>query len=153
EQEHGIELPRRLSMEFSTVVQEVADRIGKEITSKMIYQAFVDEYLEQKTPLELVSHRLFSEPDSPVVTIEACISKDGERQTITGQGNGPLAAFIKALAGEGHNVEIIDYHEHARGQGSDAEAIAYVEVRINGEAVFGVGSDESITSASIKGVL
>nr|WP_300305968.1 2-isopropylmalate synthase [Halomonas sp.] len=153
EQEHGIELPRRLSMEFSTVVQEVADRIGKEITSKMIYQAFVDEYLEQKTPLELVSHRLFSEPDSPVVTMEACISKNGERQTITGQGNGPLAAFIKALAGEGHNVEIIDYHEHSRGQGSDAEAIAYVEVRINGEAVFGVGSDESITSASIKGVL
>jgi len=153
EQEHGIELPRRLSMEFSQVVQEVADRLGKEITSAMIYQAFVDEYLAKTEPFTLVSHRLSSEPDSPTVTLEACIAKDGQRQTISGQGNGPLAAFVKALAAEGHDVEIIDYHEHSRGQGADAEAIAYVEVRIGGEAVFGVGSDESITSASIKGVM
>jgi 2-isopropylmalate synthase len=64
EQEHGIELPRRLSIEFSQVVQEVADRTGKEITSQMIYQAFADEYLEQRSPLALVNHRLSSEPDS-----------------------------------------------------------------------------------------
>lgn len=153
EQEHGIELPRRLAMEFSTVVQEVADRIGKEITSEMIYQAFVDEYLAKTSPYALVSHRLSSEPDSPIVTLEAVISKEDERQTINGEGNGPLAAFIKALAAEGHDVEIIDYHEHSRGQGADAEAIAYVEVRVGDEAVFGVGTDESITSASIKGVL
>ncbi|GEN23209.1 2-isopropylmalate synthase [Halomonas cupida] len=153
EQEHGIELPRRLAMEFSTVVQDVADRIGKEITSEMIYQAFVDEYLAKTSPFALVSHRLSSEPDSPTVTLEAVISKEDERQTINGEGNGPLAAFIKALAAEGHDVEIIDYHEHSRGQGADAEAIAYVEVRVGDEAVFGVGTDESITSASIKGVL
>lgn len=153
EQEHGIELPRRLAMEFSAVVQEVADRIGKEITAEMIYQAFIDEYLARTSPFALVSHRLSSEPDSALVTLEAVISKGGERQTINGQGNGPLAAFIKALASIGQNVEIIDYHEHARGQGADAEAIAYVEVRVGDEAVFGVGTDESITSASIKGVL
>ncbi|WP_445000764.1 2-isopropylmalate synthase [Halomonas mongoliensis] len=153
EQEHGIELPRRLSIEFSQVVQEVADRTGKEITSQMIYQAFADEYLEQTSPYALVSHRLSSEPESPVVTLEATIEERGERRTIQGQGNGPLAAYIKALAAAGHDVEIIDYHEHSRGQGSDAEAIAYVEVRINGEAVFGVGTDESITSASMKAVM
>ncbi|WP_299236036.1 2-isopropylmalate synthase [uncultured Halomonas sp.] len=153
EQEHGIELPRRLSIEFSQVVQEVADRTGKEITAQMIYQAFCDEYLEQTSPFGLVSHRLSSEPDSPTVTLEATIEEHGERRTIQGQGNGPLAAFIRAMAAAGHDVEIIDYHEHSRGQGSDAEAIAYVEVRIDGESVFGVGTDESITSASIKGVM
>ncbi|NYS59296.1 2-isopropylmalate synthase [Vreelandella salicampi] len=153
EQEHGIELPRRLSIEFSQVVQEVADRTGKEITSQMIYQAFADEYLEQTSPFALINHRLSSEPDSPKVTLEAVIEENGERQTLQGEGNGPLAAFIKALAAAGHDVEIIDYHEHSRGQGADAEAIAYVEVRINGEAIFGVGTDESITSASMKGVL
>ncbi|MCL7928961.1 2-isopropylmalate synthase [Halomonas llamarensis] len=153
EQEHGIELPRRLSIEFSQVVQEVADRTGKEITSQMIYQAFADEYLEQTSPFALINHRLSSEPDSPKVTLEAVIEENSERQTLQSEGNGPLAAFIKALAAAGHDVEIIDYHEHSRGQGADAEAIAYVEVRINGEAIFGVGTDESITSASMKGVL
>lgn len=95
EQEHGIELPRRLSIEFSQVVQEVADRTGKEITSQMIYQAFADEYLEQRSPLALVNHRLSSEPDSPKVALEAIVENGGQRQTLTGEGNGPLAAFIK----------------------------------------------------------
>lgn len=104
-------------------------------------------------PFGLVSHRLSSEPDSPKVTLEAIVETDGSRQTLKGEGNGPLAAFIKSLAAAGHDVEIIDYHEHSRGQGADAEAIAYVEVRIDGKAVFGVGTDESITSASMKGVL
>lgn len=153
EQEHGIELPRRLSIEFSQVVQEVADRTGREITSQMIYQAFADEYLEQHSPLALISHRLSSEPESPKVALEAILESQGERQTVTGEGNGPLAAFVKALVASGQEVEIIDYHEHSRGQGADAEAIAYVEVRIDGKAVFGVGTDESITSASMKGVL
>ena len=153
EQEHGIELPRRLSIEFSQVVQEVAERTGREITSQMIYQAFSDEYLEQRVPFALVNHRLSSEPDSPKVTLDAVIEENGTRQTLKGEGNGPLAAFVKALAAAGHDVEIIDYHEHSRGQGADAEAIAYVEVRIDGKAVFGVGNDESITSASMKGVL
>ncbi|WP_081194227.1 2-isopropylmalate synthase [Halomonas sp. BC1] len=153
EQEYGIELPRRLSIEFSQVVQEVADRTGREITSQMIYQAFLEEYLERQAPLALVNHRLVSEPDSPRVTLEAVVEQQGERHLLSGQGNGPLAAFVKALHAHGHDVEIIDYHEHSRGQGADAEAIAYVEVRIDGQAVFGVGSDESITSASMKGVL
>lgn len=153
EQEHGIELPRRLAMEFSQVVQEVADRTGKEITSQMIYQAFADEYLAQEAPLALINHRLSSEPDSPRVVLEAAITVDGKPQSVRGEANGPLAAFIKGLAAAGHDVEVIDYHEHSRGQGADAEAIAYVEVRIDGEAVFGVGTDESITSASMKAVV
>lgn len=153
EQDYGIELPRRLSIEFSQVVQEVADRTGKEITSQMIYQAFADEYLEQIAPFSLVSHRLASEADSTTVSLEATIEESGQRRTLHGEGNGPLAAFIQALATAGHDVEIIDYHEHSRGQGSDAEAIAYVDVRIGSESVFGVGTDESITSASMKAVM
>ena len=153
EQDYGIELPRRLSIEFSQVVQEVADRTGKEITSQMIYQAFADEYLEQSSPFGLVSHRLASEADSTTVSLEATIEESGERRTLRGEGNGPLAAFIQALTTAGQDVEIIDYHEHSRGQGSDAEAIAYVDVRIGGESVFGVGTDESITSASMKAVM
>ncbi|HSH48202.1 MAG TPA: 2-isopropylmalate synthase [Halomonas sp.] len=153
EQEHGIQLPRRLSIEFSQVVQEVAERLNKEVTSQMIYQAFEDEYLSKVSPFALISHRISSESDSNRVNLEATIEENGQRRDIKGQGNGPLAAFIQALGAEGHEVEIIDYHEHARGQGSDAEAIAYVQVRINGDSIFGVGTDESITSASIKGVM
>jgi 2-isopropylmalate synthase len=153
EQEHGVELPRRLSIEFSQVVQEVAERTGREITSQMIYQAFSDEYLERSEPFVLASHRLSSEPDSPKVNLDATVDISGERKTLSGEGNGPLAAFVQALASAGHEVEIIDYHEHSRGQGADAEAVAYVEVRLDGKAVFGVGIDESITSASMKGVL
>ncbi|MDN6298040.1 MAG: 2-isopropylmalate synthase [Halomonas sp.] len=153
EQEHGVELPRRLSIEFSQVVQEVAERTGREITSQMIYQAFSDEYLERSEPFSLASHRMSSEPDSPRVNLEATVDISGERKTLSGEGNGPLAAFVQALAGAGHEVEIIDYHEHSRGQGADAEAVAYVEVRVGESAVFGVGIDESITSASMKGVL
>lgn len=153
EQEHGVELPRRLSIEFSQVVQEVAERTGREITSQMIYQAFSDEYLERSEPFSLASHRMSSEPDSPRVNLEATLDISGERKTLSGEGNGPLAAFVQALAGAGHEVEIIDYHEHSRGQGADAEAVAYVEVRVGESAVFGVGIDESITSASMKGVL
>ncbi|QJQ95257.1 MULTISPECIES: 2-isopropylmalate synthase [Halomonadaceae] len=153
ESEHGIELPRRLSIEFSQVVQEVAERTGKEITSQMIFQAFSDEYLARTTPYALINHRLSSEADSARVRIEAAIDKAGRRESIGGEGNGPLAAFIKALVAHGVDAEIIDYHEHSRGQGADAEAIAYVEVRLDGKAVFGVGIDESITSASMKAVI
>ncbi|GHA95541.1 2-isopropylmalate synthase [Modicisalibacter luteus] len=153
EEEHGIELPRRLSIEFSQVVQEVAERTGKEITSQMIYQAFADEYLDRTSPYALVNHRLSSEPDSPRVHLEAVIEDRDSRETLHGTANGPLAAFIKALGAHGLNIEIIDYHEHSRGQGAEAEAIAYVEVRIDDKAVFGVGIDESITSASMKAVM
>ncbi|GAB2715945.1 2-isopropylmalate synthase [Halomonas garicola] len=153
EEEHGVVLPRRLSMEFSQVVQEVAERTGREITSQMIYQAFSDEYLGRSTPFSLASHSMSSEPDSPTVNLEATVDLDGERKTLHGEGNGPLAAFVQALSSAGHDVEIIDYHEHSRGQGTDAEAVAYVQVRVGGESVFGVGIDESITSASMKGVL
>ncbi|MCP1367306.1 2-isopropylmalate synthase, partial [Halomonas sp. BBD48] len=153
EEEHGIELPRRLSIEFSQVVQEVAERTGKEITSQMIYQAFADEYLDSTSPYALINHRLSSEPDSPRVHLEAVIEENGSRATLQGTANGPLAAFIKALGAHGLNIEIIDYHEHSRGQGAEAEAIAYVEVRIDDQAVFGVGIDESITSASMKAVM
>ena len=110
EEEHGIELPRRLSIEFSQVVQEVAERTGKEITSQMIYQAFADEYLDNTSPYALVNHRLSSEPDSPRVHLEAVIEERGDRETIHGTANGPLAAFIKALGAHGVSIEIIDYH-------------------------------------------
>ncbi|WP_129141120.1 2-isopropylmalate synthase [Modicisalibacter coralii] len=153
EQEHGIELPRRLSIEFSQVVQAVAERTGREITSQMIYQAFADEYLNADSHYRLVNHRLSSEADSSRLRLEAALEVDGESHTIAATANGPLDAFVKALVANGRDIELIDYHEHARGQGSDAEAIAYVEMRIDDRAIFGVGIDESITSASMKAVL
>src|SRR5699024_12370520 len=88
----------------------------------------------------------------PVIR-EASMEESGQRRTMHGEGNGALAAFIQALDTAGHDVENIDYREHSRGQGSDAEAIAYVDVRIGSESVFGVGTDESITSASMKAVM
>lgn len=153
EEEYGIELPRRLSIEFSQVVQAVAERTGREITAEMIHQAFADEYLAADSHYRLLHHRLSSEDDGPRLQLEATLAVDGAPREVRGIANGPLDAFVKALAADGRDIEIIDYHEHARGQGSDAEAIAYVEVRIADQSVFGVGIDESITSASMKAVL
>ncbi len=156
ETDYGISMPRGLQVEFSSKVQEIADDTGKELSSKDIWSAFKQEYLECRTPLSFGDYRTVPDTHaSEVRRLTATISdSDGER-VIHGKGNGPIDAFVDALRTEcGLDFRVVDYHEHAAGSGADATAVAYVEVQTNGEgSVFGVGMHSNIVTASLRAVL
>ncbi|SEN47415.1 2-isopropylmalate synthase [Pseudomonas sp. ok272] len=149
EQEYGINLPRRMQIEFSQVVQRETDRLGLEMTAQQIHALLHSEYLQANTPYALVSHRLQEENGHSTVEVE--VSSKGQGETNLhwrGKGNGALEALVAGLP---IPVEIMDYNEHAIGAGTNAKAAAYIELRVNGErAVHGVGIDENITTASFK---
>lgn len=151
EQDHGIALPRRLSIEFSHVVQAVADKTGKEITSDMIHQTFVDEYC-RNAPYHLTDQRITEQGDS--VSIQANIQTSYESLDIRGEGNGPLSALIDGLNNHGFDLDVVDYQESSRGRGgARAEAVAFVELRVEGQALFGVGIHANTTTATLLAAL
>src|SRR6266403_197574 len=138
--DHGLDLPRGLQIEFSKIVQEVADRTGKELTGRDIWGLFEDTYLGGNG-VRLVDYTLLPEP------------RPGERR-IVGVGNGPIAAFVDALQRDcGIALTVLDYHENAVGAGADAQAAAYVQIRGDGTGtLYGVGMDSDIVTASLKAV-
>ncbi len=150
--EHQLELPRRLQIEFSHVIQAFTDTEGGEVEPKAMRDAFDNEYLGRETPLKLIRHRISSDGEGND-EIVATVRVESELHEITGSGNGPIAAFVDALAGIGFDVRVLDYHEHAMGGGDDARAAAYVECAVEDRVFWGVGIDSSITSASLKGVV
>ncbi len=154
--EYGIDLPRRLQIEFSQVVQKVMDDTGKEMTADDIWNIFDSEYLSRREPYRYVAHKLAedsSRPDAVEVFAEVCI--EGEMHRAHGYGNGPIDAFVAAIASELHApVRVMDYHEHSIGQGANATAITYIEMRIGeGPSLHGVGMDSNIVTASFKAIL
>ncbi|MDM0013489.1 2-isopropylmalate synthase [Variovorax sp. J22P168] len=156
ESEYGLELPRRLQMEFSQTVQRVMDVAGKELTAADLYALFEREYgiRDGNGPQHQVLEEQ-GEGATATVQLRAELPWDGKMRPIEGRGNGPIDAFIHALAGAtGHAVRVIDYHQHAIGAGADARAVAYLELRVD-EAVtlFGVGIDANIISASLKAIV
>ncbi|GAA2557943.1 2-isopropylmalate synthase [Pseudonocardia hydrocarbonoxydans] len=150
--EHQMDLPRRLQMEFSKVIQEVTDSEGGEVSPKEMRDVFETEYLDRVTPLKLIRHRLTSDGEG-TDEIVATVRVENDLHEIHGRGNGPLAAFVDGLAGIGFDVRILDYHEHAMSSGDDARAAAYVECTVEGQVLWGVGVDGSIVSASLKAVV
>jgi 2-isopropylmalate synthase len=150
--EHHLDLPRRLQVEFSRVIQEVTDTQGGEIGPKDMWDAFSEEYLNPAVPLKLVGHRIASE-DSGHAEITAIIWVDGERVEITGNGNGPIASFVDALASIGYDVRVLDYVEHALTAGDDARAAAYLECAVGDRVLWGVGIDHSTTAAALTGIV
>jgi 2-isopropylmalate synthase len=150
--EHQLELPRRLQMEFSKVIQQVTDSEGGEVSPKEMRDVFDTEYLMRVTPLKLIRHRLSSDGEG-TDEIVATVRVENEIHEITGSGNGPIAAFVDALAGIGFDVRVLDYHEHALSAGDDARAAAYVECAVEDTVLWGVGVDSSIVSASLKAVV
>ncbi|GAA2889529.1 2-isopropylmalate synthase [Pseudonocardia halophobica] len=150
--EHQLDMPRRLQMEFSKVVQEVTDSEGGEVSPKEMRDVFETEYLTRETPLKLIRHRLTSDGEGRD-EIVATVRVESELHEIAGSGNGPLAAFVDALAGIGFDVRVLDYHEHAMGGGDDARAAAYVECAIEDTVLWGVGIDSSIVAASFKALV
>src|SRR5438270_4525860 len=154
--DHGLDLPRGLQIEFSKVVQEVADRTGKEITSEVIWSLFQDTYLG-RDGIRLVDYSLLPEPRAGERRIAATITVDGAERQIEGVGNGPIAAFVDALKREcGVALTVLDYHEDAVSAGADAQARAYVQIRSGGNGgagtLYGVGMDSDIVTASLKAV-
>jgi 2-isopropylmalate synthase len=159
--EHGLDLPRRLQIEFSRVVQEHTDAEGGEVDAKTMWSYFAEEYLERTAPVKLVRTRFETPEDAEDYTagdrvydrISATVVSNGEEMTTSGTGNGPVAAFCDALNSIDHDVRVLDYVEHALSAGGDARAAAYLECAIDGQVVWGVGIDSSITTASLKAVV
>ena len=156
ESEFGLQIPRRLQMEFSKVVQHIADETGKELTPSEIHKAFKAEYLDVEKPLALVEHG--TEPRGPGSgprTLTAVVQKDGRPVTIRGKGTGPIDAFLAALRNDaGIDMHVIDYHEHAVTTGEDSQAAAYVEVRTaDGRTLHGAGIDPDIVTASLRALV
>jgi 2-isopropylmalate synthase len=150
--DHHLDLPRRMQIEFSRVVQEVADGEGGEISPARIWALYEQTYLEPTGPLRLLQHRTSSDDDGHD-TIEAVVEHDGQRRTITGRGNGPIAAFVQALEGLGIDARVLDYAEHATGAGQEAQAASYVEVAVGGIVLWGCGVHPSIVTSSLRAVV
>ena len=151
--EHKLDLPRRAQIEFSRVIQERTDTEGGEISADEIWQVFSAEYLHRQTPLQLNSVHTSSAAGAKD-QLEVNIYVDGENHTLTGQGNGPIAAFVDAINDlpQGFDVRVLDYAEHALSSGGDAIAAAYVECLVGDQVLWGVGLDPNIVTASLKAV-
>jgi 2-isopropylmalate synthase len=147
--EHALDLPRRLQIEFSQVIQRVTDSEGGEVDAAQMWQIFSAEYLEATGPVQLAGHRSASVADQQdALSVEVRV--DGEPRSLTGTGNGPINAFVAALASIGYQVRVLDYAEHALSAGEDARAAAYVECEVDGRTLWGVGVDENIVTASLN---
>jgi 2-isopropylmalate synthase len=150
--EHKLDLPRRLQIEFSRVVQQHTDTAGGEVNADAIWQFFRAEYLARQAPLSLDTVHTSKAAGQDDV-LEVVVDVRGQRRALTGQGNGPIAAFCDALASVHVHVRVLDYAEHALSSGGDAMAAAYVECEIGDEIRWGVGLDANIVTASLKAVV
>ena len=151
--EHGLELPRRLQIEFSKTIQTITEDTGTEIQPGELWSTFESTYLDPAAPVQLRSHETTTGEKGSTVTAQLTV--DGEHRTVHGAGTGPLAAFVAALQADlGIDLEVVDYSEHAVSAGTDATAVAYVETQgPDGEVRWGVGMDESILTASLRAVV
>ncbi len=146
EQGYGISLPRRMQIEFSQVVQGETDRLGLEMSAVQIHELLDREYIQATSPYALIRHRLQEENGTSAVDVE--VLNQGETLHWRGLGKGPLEALVAGLPVA---VEVMDYHEHSIGSGTNAKAAAYVEIRMNGgRPLHGIGIDENLTTASFR---
>ena len=154
--EHHLDLPRRLQIEFSRIVQEKTDTQGGEISAEQLWAVFEDEYLPTDSApwgrfrLKGLSQTSVMNQD---VQLTVMITDRGEEVELKGHGNGPIAAFCNILQNYGVDVRVLDFHEHALSAGGDASAAAYLECAIGGDVYWGVGVDPNTTTASLKAVV
>ena len=158
-----LELPRRLQIEFSHIVQRHTDTYGGEVDGARLWSIFADEYLPAAAApeaelsrwgrFELRGATLTSTGDDKDSTLTVTLVDGGQEKRLTAVGNGPLDAFVTALEGTGLSVRILDYAEHALSEGHDAKAASYVECEVDGQVLWGVGIDPSITTSSFKAVI
>jgi 2-isopropylmalate synthase len=153
EAEYGLELPRRLQIEFSQVVQRVMDDAGKELTAADLYAIFEREYGIGNAGASVVQPQM-TEVAGGAMRLSAEVVLGGWMGHVQGEGNGPIDAFVNALSARlGQQVRVLDYHEHSIGSGADARAVAYLEIRVGDVTRHGVGIDGSIVRASMQAIL
>ncbi|MGW0229543.1 2-isopropylmalate synthase [Actinopolymorpha singaporensis] len=150
--EHHLDLPRRLQIEFSKVVQAYTDEEGGEVPSAQIWEIFEREYLRTDGPFTLHTVHT-SAADGARDALTVTVEHRGRQRVLSGEGNGPIAAFVDAIKQVDVEVRVLDYSEHALGVGGDATAAAYVECEVGDGVYWGVGMDANILSASLKAVL
>jgi len=156
--DHALDLPRKLQIEFSQVVQAKTDAEGGEVTSDEIWAIFQDEYLPSADAAakwghyELFSTRTASDMDG-TVSLEVRLRTGEDTQEASAEGNGPIAAFLNILSSHQVQVRLFDYVEHALSASGDALAAAYVELEVNGRTLWGVGIDADISTASLKAIV
>jgi 2-isopropylmalate synthase len=150
--EHSMDLPRRLQIEFSQVVQAAADATGKELTSDELAELFSAEYLRTTGPFIYRSHQLAATADgADRERITLHVDRNGTPTTLTGSGSGPIDALVAAL---GLPMDVLSYSEHSRSAGSGAQAVAYVEITTHSRVtLFGVGIHNNIITASLLAVI
>ncbi len=152
ESEYGLELPRRLQIEFSQVVQGVMDAAGKEFSGQDLWHLFELEY--GLNSIAAPRYKVTEEADGCVRMAASLELEDGQRSAFECRGTGPIDAFVAGLASATvQAIRVLDYHEHSIGAGADARAIAYLELRVNDRTLFGVGTDADIVAASLKAIL
>ncbi len=156
QQDHGINLPRNLQVEFREEIQRITDEEGVELPSKRIYERFLERYVTQPDArLRFVDHHTYPDTAHKGVRIVAAeITDGGETKRIEGQGTGPIDGFIHALSiYTGIEMSVVDYSEHSLQRGSNAAAIAYVEIAYPGGKLFGVGINTNIVTASLEAIV
>ncbi|SIQ16211.1 2-isopropylmalate synthase [Pseudacidovorax sp. RU35E] len=156
ESEYGLELPRRLQIEFSQVVQQVMDVEGKELGAADLWSIFRREYrMDNAQGLRQRVQSVEGEGDQALTVLRGELMWAGESVAIEGRGNGPIDAFSRAVAeAVGQPIRVMDYHQHAIGAGADARSVAYVEMRMgDSRTVFGVGIDADTTAAALKAIV
>jgi len=156
--DHALDLPRKLQIEFSAVVQHKTDAEGGEVTSDQIWDIFHDEYLPAHVPSDkwgrFELHSTATSSDlAGSTSLQVKLRVGDDVLPATGTGNGPIAAFLAIMAEQGIDVKLYDYVEHALSAGGDALAAAYVELNVNGKRLWGVGIDADISTASLKAVV
>ncbi|MFJ9548039.1 2-isopropylmalate synthase [Streptomyces erythrochromogenes] len=154
--DHKLDLPRRMQIEFSRIIQAKTDAEGGEVTPKAIWDVFSDEYLPNpENPwgrIQLRSGSTATDKDgTDTLTVEAVV--DGVDAVLNGTGNGPISAFFDALAGIGVDARLLDYTEHTMSEGASAVAASYIECAIDGRVLWGIGIDANTTRASLKAVI
>ncbi|MCW6004096.1 2-isopropylmalate synthase [Micromonospora sp. CPCC 205371] len=147
--EHHLDLPRRLQIEFSGVVQQYTDNEGGEVEPGRMWDIFAAEYFRAGR-VAMTDYRVATVEGK--VEITADMEFDGSARSVVAVGNGPIDAYINALQSIGVQVRLLDYHEHAMSAGGDAQAAAYIECDVDGRTVWGIGLDPNIVTASIKAV-
>ncbi|WP_394434278.1 2-isopropylmalate synthase [Streptomyces sp. SGAir0957] len=154
--DHSLDLPRRMQVEFSKVIQVKTDAEGGEVTPKDIWNIFRDEYLPNpENPwgrIQVRAGQTTTDTDGvDTLTVEAEV--DGVEQVLVGTGNGPISAFFHALQGIGIDARLLDYQEHTMSEGASAVAASYIEVAIGDKVLWGIGIDANTTRASLKAVV
>jgi 2-isopropylmalate synthase len=154
--EHYLDLPRRLQIEFSQVIQAHTDDQGGEVFPEQMWRIFVDEYLpatENQWGRFRLSGLTQSSSADGKVSLSVDLLDNKKPLTLSGDGNGPISAFCHVMQAHGVDVQVADYYEHAMSSGGDANAAAYLECTVNGGTYWGVGIDPSTTTASLKAVI